>query len=386
MLTPFLVISAIAAAVTAYGVGRLIAFTHMTKPLKIGTTAVMCLAVVGHFFLLFNETDFTRETLADWVPVTALFVTLGFLFFLVSLVRDIITGVRAPYRRSRGLEPVGRDIFSLILAGVCTLVALVFSVTGTWTALSEPYVEEMKVTVKRLPAELEGRRVAQITDLHASSVFPRERTEAIVKLVNEAKPDLILFTGDLADGDRNRREFDVEPLAGLKSTYGVYGITGNHEYPPAQADASAKLFQTAGIKLLQNETVTLDVKGKKVTVVGLPDGAAARAGLDAPDLAKALSGVSAADLRILLDHRPGNAEANSNPQFGIDLQLSGHTHGGQMGILSGLVAAFNGGFVKGFYTLGNMTLYVSQGTAMWPGLTVRTGTWNEIPVFTLSAK
>lgn len=384
-LSTALLFGGIAALMTAYGVGRLIAFTHMTALLKVAATAFVSLAAASHFLLLASETDFTPETLGNWVPVTALFVTMGLLFFLLTLVRDIVVGIRALIRRAKGLPAAGRDLFSLFAACIVMVLALVFSVIGTWNALSEPYPEEMTVGVKRLPAELKGLRIVQISDLHASPLFPRERTETVVRLVNEAKPDLVLLTGDFADGDAERRRFDLEPLAGIKSTYGVFAVMGNHEYI-SDPSARAELIGSLGIRLLTNSAVTLEVKGRRVTVAGITDPAAARRGLEGPDLGKALSGASADDLRILMAHRPGDALKNSDPSYGIDLQLSGHTHGGQMGLFSGLIASMNGGFVQGLYKLGSMTLCVTRGAALWPGLPVRISSWNEIPVITLTSE
>ena len=248
----------------------------------------------------------------------------------------------------------------------------------------------MTVAVRNLPPELEGFKVAQITDLHASNLFPAARTEAVVKAVNEARPDLVLITGDFSDGPLDReaavlqRDADLAPLSGLKAAYGIFGVTGNHEFIRPEREKLLEIIRRHGVVILENEAVSIAVKGRRVTVAGVDDLAAERTGAGRHDLAGTLSNLADDDLRILMDHQPRTAPEAANPAWKVDLQLSGHTHGGHTGPVAILASLANNGFVKGFYELGGMKLYVSQGAGFWAGFPVRSGTFNEIPLITFT--
>jgi predicted MPP superfamily phosphohydrolase len=128
--------------------------------------------------------------------------------------------------------------------------------------------------------------------------------------------------------------------------------------------------------MLLNSHVVLEIRGQKLVVAGVTDMVAERFSLPGPDLAQALAGAPKDAARILLDHRPGNAPANAGA--GVDLQLSGHTHGGQIVGINQLVARFNQGFLYGWYQVGAMRLYVSSGAGLWNGFPVRLGVPAEI--------
>lgn len=272
------------------------------------------------------------------------------------------------------------------------VVAFVFGLTSAWSALSDPEKETITVEVKDLPAELTTLKVVQLSDLHVSNLFPATRTESVVAAVNALKPDLVLITGDFADGAIDTPEGyanhdkDLAPLEDLKATYGVYGVSGNHEYIGGAYQPLSAILKNHGVTLLENAHKRLTVNGRAVTIVGVTDLAAYRAGEAAHNLEAALANVQNDDLRILMDHQPRAAAESANPKFGIDLQLSGHTHGGHTGLIGMLAARANAGFLKGLYQVGDMTLYVSQGTGFWAGFPVRSGTWNEITEIHFKAK
>ena len=337
---------------------------------------------------------FERAFIVDTLPVTGLFVSFAYWFFLLALARDVIGGVRGLVRRKMGLPVEKRDLFTIVstcfVAVFGIFFGIFFGITSTWNALSEPTVEPMTVAVRNLPPELEGFKVAQITDLHASNLFPAARTEAVVKAVNEARPDLVLITGDFSDGPLDReaavlqRDADLAPLSGLKAAYGIFGVTGNHEYIRPEREKLLEIIRRHGVVILENEAVSIAVKGRRVTVAGVDDLAAERTGAGRHDLAGTLSNLADDDLRILMDHQPRTAPEAANPAWKVDLQLSGHTHGGHTGPVAILASLANNGFVKGFYELGGMKLYVSQGAGFWAGFPVRSGTFNEIPLITFT--
>lgn len=352
-VTVYLICALVTALMAAYGIWRTIRIAHLGTTSKLAVTAFFALAGASHFAFLDMTDLFERAFIVDTLPVTGLFVSFAYWFFLLALARDVIGGVRGLVRRKMGLPVEKRDLFTIVSTCFVAVFGIFFGITSTWNALSEPTVEPMTVAVRNLPPELEGFKVAQITDLHASNLFPAARTEAVVKAVNEAKPDLVLITGDFSDGPLDReaavlqRDADLAPLSGLKAA-------------------------------------SIAVKGRRVTVAGVDDLAAERTGAGRHDLAGTLSNLADDDLRILMDHQPRTAPEAANPAWKVDLQLSGHTHGGHTGPVAILASLANNGFVKGFYELGGMKLYVSQGAGFWAGFPVRSGTFNEIPLITFT--
>lgn len=252
-------------------------------------------------------------------------------------------------------------------------LSLVLGIWGTWQAVSVPSPRSVTIQIKNLPKELDGFSIAQLSDLHIGPLLKKGWLEDVVKLTNAEEPDLILLTGDYVDGHVDQLAEEVAPLADLKSRFGVFGVTGNHEYYWNVTEWEDAL-KNLGITLLNNEHKTIEVNGTSLVVAGIPDLAATRFGFEGPDLEKTLKDAPDA-IRILLSHQPKNA-----PDYltQADLQLSGHTHGGLMFFLQPLVAHFNNGFVNGLYPQNGKTLYVSPGTGLWNGFSNRLGVPAEI--------
>lgn len=255
------------------------------------------------------------------------------------------------------------------------IAALALSAFGVWQAIRLPDVRTVDIRLAGLPAELDGLRLVQISDLHASSLFRTSWVRAVVEKTNALDADLILMTGDVADGTTARRAADVAPLRDLKARHGVFAITGNHEYYSGHADWMDALDRL-GMRVLLNEHAVIGQNGRSLVLAGITDSAAIRFARPAPDLGKALSGAPADAVTILMAHRPEGAEAAA--AAGVDLQLSGHTHGGQMPGVRSLAEHFNEGLVSGLYRIGGMQLYVSNGTGLWGGFPIRIGTPSEI--------
>lgn len=300
-------------------------------------------------------------------------------FTLVAAIFIIARDVLSILLRIAGL-PYPFLSKSRVAAVTIAVLAVFFSCFGLYKSVASLEVVEQTVSVPDLPAELEGFRIAQLSDLHVSSVFRRARIEEIVQRTNELKPDLIALTGDFVDGTPEQRADDLMPLKGLKAKYGVYGIEGNHEHY-VDYDGWTKFLPTLGMKLLRNESAILDVNGRKLAVIGLLDPMAQRYGREMPDLAKATSKLPAeVDFRLLLSHQPKYAPMYAGK---ADLMLSGHTHGGQVLALEPVVSNLNNGFVRGLYSVMGMQLYVNQGTDVWNGFLLRLGTTSEITVLKL---
>lgn len=258
---------------------------------------------------------------------------------------------------------------------VLLVLAMLTSVVGVRNAVQVPDVRTVELSLPALPVGFEGYRIVQLTDIHTSALLRRDWLERVVSRSNALDADLLVLTGDLSDGLLSRRKRDIAPLAQLQAKDGVYAITGNHEY---YFDYSAwmQAFKALDIPFLLNSHVRLSRGGDSLILAGVTDEAAIRIGEAGPDIEKALTGVGVTEPVILLDHRPVHAERNA--AHGVMLQLSGHTHGGMIRGLDQVIKPANGGFISGYYPVGNMALYVSNGAGLWNGFPLRLGRPAEI--------
>lgn len=264
---------------------------------------------------------------------------------------------------------------------ICALAALLAAI-GVANALRVPPIEDVEIRIRNLPPEFDGYRLLQLTDLHISQLFPSRWTRAVVERANESAVDAIVVTGDFIDGSVAMRTADVAPLRDLHARDGVYAIPGNHEYFFDYA-AWMRHLSGLGIRMLPNAHAVL-IRGRaKLVIAGVTDLSASAAGQAGPDLGVALKGAPVEAPIVLLDHQPKNARRAAAQ--GVALQLSGHTHGGMIAGFDRLFASANGGFVSRRYDVDGMTLYVSNGTALWPGFALRLGRPSEMTRFTLRA-
>ena len=221
-------------------------------------------------------------------------------------------------------------------------------------------------------------------DLHASALLRAPHMKDLVARVNSLSPDLVVITGDLVDGEVDVRSEDVAPLAELRARHGVIAVEGNHEHY-LDYEGWMKKIPSLGIRLLRNEWRAVEHNGATLVVGGVTDPWARRFGRELPDPIKAFAGAPEKGPRILLSHQPKHAR-KYDEAVRFDLQLSGHTHGGQLFALTELVAILNAAFVRGWYALKHARLYVHSGSGVWNGFPVRVGVPSEIAVFTLSRK
>lgn len=332
------------------------------------------------------------------------YVSSAFLaLFLLVILRDASLGalwlLSAAFAALGGVkEAAFRALLSVpfelgMLAGAFGLAAV-----GVKLASRVPAVREVRVPVPGLPDELEGLRLAVISDLHIGSSFDGRWLAEVVERTNACRPDFVLLPGDLADGSLERMEAELRPLADLRAAFGVLASPGNHDYYSG-LPAWAEKWRSWGLGVLLNAHQDFRVRGLLVRVVGVTDKCARllpdwQDGMGPPDLRRALSvpasgspaGTEAtpppADLTILLSHRPElAAESAANA---VDLQISGHTHGGQFFFLFPLVSHINKGFRAGLYRVGTMPLYVSPGTGMWGYAPMRLGSRSEISLLVLT--
>jgi predicted MPP superfamily phosphohydrolase len=243
-------------------------------------------------------------------------------------------------------------------------------------------LRRVAVPIENLPPELSGLKVLQISDLHVGPTIRRPFVEKVVKMATEATPDLVVFTGDFADGKVRELEGEVAPLANLRAPLGKYYVPGNHEYYWGGASWIEKAREL-GFTPLINAYDVIRKGGRAMAIAGVPDPTAVGFGFDGPDLGRALSGIpNDAFPKILLCHQPIlTADAERR---GVTLQLSGHTHGGQFFPWT-LVASWVHRFNAGLHRLGALWIYVSRGTGYW-GPPVRVGSPAELTLLVLEPR
>ena len=241
-------------------------------------------------------------------------------------------------------------------------VALLAGLAGLRSGLRPPQLRRVELELPRWPAGRDGYRIVQISDIHIGPILGRAFAATLVARVNALAPDLVAVTGDLVDGKVELLADEVAPFADLRGRDGVYFVTGNHDHYSG-ADAWAQVIAGLGVRVLRNERVAIGEGERAFDLIGVDDHRGALVGREGgEDLERALAARDAARPAILLAHDPSTFKRAS--ALGIDLQLSGHTHGGQIwpfGLLVRLVIPT----VAGFYTKGAAQLYVSRGTGFW---------------------
>ena len=255
------------------------------------------------------------------------------------------------------------------------------SAWGLWNGVSVPAVRQLELAFEDLPASLDGYRIVQLADIHCSSAARRWRTQAIVDIVNAQKADLICLTGDNVDGHfADSHEF-IAPLADLRAKDGIYACTGNHEYYYGYWGWRNKFYdRTTNICFLCNACA---FPHEGLAVAGVPDVAGIKRHLDvAPDVQAAFASATNGEFRLLLRHQPRWADEAAR-EAKVDLQLSGHTHGGIAPGLNLLVARHNAGYTRGIYRHGKLTLYVNPGCGQWAGFPMRFFNPSEVTVIVL---
>jgi predicted MPP superfamily phosphohydrolase len=276
-----------------------------------------------------------------------------------------------PTRRALLLRPIRLGALSLTGA---------ISAIGVTQAYGTAEVVEVDVPIADLPDALQGFRIVQVSDIHVGPTIRRPFLEGIVRRVNELEADLVAITGDLMDGSVTALGDDMTPIADLESRHGTFFITGNHEYYSGAEEWIAYLRER-GVTVLLNEHTVLDHEGSDLLLAGVTD---YRAGKRVPghtsDVEKAARGAPPCPARILLAHQPRSAYAAA-ATGAFDLQLSGHTHGGQYVPFSWLVHIFQP-FNVGLHRHEGMWIYTNRGTGYW-GPPIRTGVRPEITQVTL---
>ncbi len=293
------------------------------------------------------------------------------------------TPVGTPEGTSGDGQPVdpGRRLFiarSLAVAGgVATAGVVTFGVTQ---ALGDPVVKRVPVTLGKLDQRLSGYRIAVVSDIHLGPLLGRGHTERIVRMINEQQVDLVAIVGDLVDGTVEELGEAAAPLRDLVSTHGSFFVTGNHEYYSGAEPWLAEL-ERLDVNPLRNERLRIERAGASFDLAGVND-VTGEAFRDGADFARALDGRDTSTPVVLMAHQP--VQAREAAKHGVDLQLSGHTHGGQMFPFH-LAVGLQQPVRSGLETIDGTQVYTTNGVGFW-GPPVRVGAPPDITVVELHHK
>ncbi len=308
------------------------------------------------------------------------FSWIGIMFFLLvaTAATDVIYFIA---HLSGAIDPARRTFFRRVLAGVAATVAFSAAGAAVAEALRRTRVVDVTVPLRRLPKALDGFVIVQMTDVHVGPTIAKPFIDGLVERVNALDADLVAITGDLVDGTVASIGHAVAPLRGLRSRHGTFFVTGNHEYYSG-ATAWVEALSSMNMRVLRNERVVIERDGASFDLAGVDDWkAAGLAPGHGADLARALDGYDRSRELVLLAHQP--RQAGEAERAGVGLQLSGHTHGGQLWPF-GYVVRLQHRFVAGLERVGDFFIYVSRGTGYW-GPPMRLGSPAEITRITLRA-
>src|SRR4051794_1128332 len=328
----------------------------------------------------------------DWLAYS--WLALAFYAFLTLLVLEPVRLVALLRDRRRpapaeASTPVAEDaapalprrvVLSRGLAVAAGAVAVATTGTGAWFANSAPAVRRVPITLPTLDPALDGLRIVTFSDAHLSATYGGRRFQRVVELVNAQRPDVVAIVGDLVDSSVDELREDVAPLADLVSAQGVFFVTGNHEYF-VDTRAWLRHLPTLGIDVLHNERVEIRRGTAAFDLAGIDDRTAASSGIpgQGADLDAALDGRDGSRPVVLLAHQPVQVEQAR--ARGVDLQLSGHTHGGQLWPFDAVVR-LDQPAVEGWSRQGPTQLYVTPGVGFW-GPPARVGARPEVTVIEL---
>ncbi len=379
---------------------RILAPFNLLQPWKslvwagIWTSALLPLALIA---MRFNQVETGLNDAFSWLAYLSLgFVSILFFFivlkdlvvlvgFFAVKIQLLIQSGNTEVAVDTSLSGSGESRRQLIWTSV-NLAAL--GLTGVMTgcgfvqARYRIKIEKVTISLNRLPAAFEGLRIVQISDIHVGPTIKGGFVKEVVDRVNELQPDIIALTGDLVDGSVDYLAKDVSFFSELKAPGGKFFITGNHEYYSGVFAWMEKVGEL-GFDVLLNEHRVIEKDGAKLIMGGVTD---ISAGQMVPshrsDPMASLEGAPEADTKILLAHQP--VSVYKAAKAGYDMQLSGHTHGGQYFPYSKLIGVAQP-FVAGLYKHEDTWLYVNRGTGYW-GPPIRLGAPAEITEITLTGK
>lgn len=356
----------------------LLVVATLVLPRRIGPTASAWFAWPGYIwfglviylFLTLAVLELPRLALRGWVRRKPLEAT---------------ATTEAPPEATPAAEepaPLSRRVFLARASAVAAGAASVGVVgVGVANALGPPDLLRVPVRLRKLDPALNGFRIAVVSDIHLGPLSGRAHTERIVRMINETSPDLVAIVGDLVDGTVDELGPAAEPLRDLASREGTFFVTGNHEYFVEDTQEWLRELERLGVQPLRNENTAISRGGAAFDMAGVND-ISGRTVDDGPNFDRALSGTDSSRPTILLAHQP--VQVSDAASRGVDLQLSGHTHGGQLWPFHYIVGLQQGA-VAGLSAVDNTQLYVTRGAGYW-GPPVRVGAPPDITVLSLESE
>ena len=369
-------------SLAVFGSGYAYVGMRLTGALGTGASATVWAVLLLHLASVFASFGVMRSV--GPTPITTpffWFVYAGMGLFSLVFTALVLGDLGLLSYRVIGDVDESRRAF---LRGAVSLGAVIASgAAGAWgvhVARRRPTIVPVDVPIKNLHPDLEGYRIAQVSDLHVGPTIGAEFARTVVDAVNALEADMVALTGDLVDGSVDHLDSGVQPLGDLAASDGVFFVTGNHEYYSGALPWCARMKEL-GATVLLNEHRVVERGAGRLLIAGVTD---LRAGRIIPahqtSPSAAMADAPEHDVRILLAHQP-NSCIEAEP-FGFDLQLSGHTHGGQMFPWNFLVR-FAHVFDRGLNAFGRGWVYVNRGTGYW-GPPMRVGVQSEITLLRLT--
>ena len=318
------------------------------------------------------------------------YISLGFivLTFLFVITKDIIYFILGLVTKAgfefteKPIAPERRDFIQKMLSIAIITTTSTSTAAGLYNARKGATVMKSRVPISNLGKNLNGIKIAQISDLHIGPTIKKGYVEKVVDQVNNLNPDIIAITGDLIDGSVKHLAKHVEPLKDLSSNLGTYFVTGNHEYYSGVDDWLEETDKLGMINLIDSHKI-ITKKEDSLTLAGVTDyRSSSIKPVHKSDATIAFSGSPNDIPKILLAHQPWSIF--NGHRAGADLQLSGHTHGGQFWPFIYAVRMANP-YTAGLHDHKGTWIYVNRGTGYW-GPPMRLGVDSEITLITLETK
>jgi predicted MPP superfamily phosphohydrolase len=342
-----------------YLLERLVFEPGVPEPLR--TALTLLVAALGAAMVLQPAAERLLPLRTARLVAWPAYVWMGALFLglCLTLASDALLWLMgAAFAPGEAADPRGAaQLRALGVAGIAALATAL----GVRGALRGPVLRRLELRLARWPAALDGFRIAQISDIHIGPLLGRRFAEELTARVNALGADLVAVTGDLVDGSVERLRAEVAPFAALRARHGVYFVSGNHDWYSG-IDPWLAAVRELGFRVLRNERVEIGDAAGRFDLAGVDDHRGDWRRGSPSDLGRALAGRDPARALVLLAHDPTTFAAASRQ--GVDLQLSGHTHGGQIWPFRWFVRIAVP-WVEGLHERGGSRLYVSRGTGFW---------------------